>query len=312
MGGFWPSRSGNRLAKVRTSVRALRRRASELAIDPPSSFFAILVMDGDRLGDLVSSAPEVQKQLSEALDTFSRHVPTIIEATDILGQTIYAGGDDVLALVPVDTALVAAERLAQAYREHLTALASAHGASASISAAIVYANVSAPLQVLLQRAHSLLDDIAKEQFGRDSFAVEVWKSSGPIMMTGRPWQWQVEGTTPVPARSTSVTEIVWASEQLRTGFFSNKLFYKIQPLAEVIDTAPNALTPDQQEEIIWAEHRNNRDRATDTDMQAERDCVRQLVALLRWRTNARTPGQRPDHLDWQMARFVRFLTEQEA
>ena len=67
--------------------------------------------------------------------------------------------------MPVDTALVAAERLAQAYREHLTALASAHGASASISAAIVYANVSAPLQVLLQRAHRLLDDIAKEQFG---------------------------------------------------------------------------------------------------------------------------------------------------
>ena len=65
------------------------------------------------------------------------------------------------------------------------------------------------------------------------------------MMTGRPWQWQVEGTTPVPARSTSVTEIVWASEQLRTGFFSNKLFYKIQPLAEIIDTAPNALTPDR-------------------------------------------------------------------
>ena len=47
-------------------------------------------------------------------------------------------------------------------------------------------------------------------------------------------------------------------------------------------------------------------------MQAERDCVRQLVALLRWRTNARTPDQRLGRLDWQMARFIRFLTEQEA
>jgi CRISPR-associated protein Cmr2 len=309
---FGPPEQATRLASLRTMVRALRERASELALDPPSSFFAILVMDGDRLGDLVSSAPDVQKNLSEALGTFSRHVPTIIEASDILGQTIYAGGDDILALVPVDTALIAAERLAQTYREHLTELASAHGASASISAAIVYANVSAPLQVLLQRARSLLDDIAKEQLGRDAFAVEVWKSSGPIVMTGRPWQWQVEGAAPGPSRSTSVSEILWASEQLRTGFFSNRLFYKIQPLAAVIDTTPNALTPAQQEEIIWAEHLNNRDRVTDADMQAEWDCVRQLVALLRWRTNARTPDRRLGRLDWQMARFVRFLTEQEA
>jgi CRISPR-associated protein Cmr2 len=309
---FAPPDQATRLASIRTWMRALRRRATELAIDPPSSFFAILVMDGDRLGDLVSSAPDAQKPLSEALDTFSRHAPMIIEATDILGQTIYAGGDDVLALVPVDTALVVAERLAQAYRQHLTALASAHGVSASISAAIVYANVSAPLHVLLQRAHSRLKDVAKDQLGRNAFAVEVWKSSGPIVMTGRPWQWEGEGAAPVHARSTSVTEIIWASEQLRTGFFSNRLFYKIQPLAEVIDKAPNALSPDQQEEILWAEHCNNRNRVTDADTQAEQGSVRQLVALLRWRTNAKTPDRRLDRLDWQMARFVRFLTEREA
>ncbi|MEA1922863.1 MAG: type III-B CRISPR-associated protein Cas10/Cmr2, partial [Pseudomonadota bacterium] len=118
-------------------------------------YYALLVMDGDRLGKLVNGetlgatwgnvlAPELQKRLtgdfekkhkdfwqeffskrrlvapsthaaiSEALGDFSLHtVPSIINKYD--GQLIYAGGDDVCAIMPVSTVVDAAREISRYY-----------------------------------------------------------------------------------------------------------------------------------------------------------------------------------------------------
>jgi len=110
------------------------------------TYFAVLALDGDSMGKWISGAimpkledalseecagvyrakganlrsrrplsPAWHLQFSEALSNFSQHAARrIVEAFD--GRLIYAGGDDVLAMLPADTALACARALRLAFR----------------------------------------------------------------------------------------------------------------------------------------------------------------------------------------------------
>ena len=138
----------------------------------PSTFYALLLADGDRLGTLVSElgGPAV----SGALAWFTRKVPETVREHH--GVTVYAGGDDVLAMLPVRDALNCAAALSNAYR---SAFAETDARSqATLSAAVAFAHVRLPLRSVLGEAHRLLDDVAKDGNGRDSLAASVLKPGG--------------------------------------------------------------------------------------------------------------------------------------
>ena len=88
------------------------------------------------------------------------------------GRLVYAGGDDVLALLPRSQAIACADQLHEVYQRALTPL------GGTISAAIIFAHMHAPLTAVIQSAHETLDRVAKEQNGRDSLAFAVWNSGG--------------------------------------------------------------------------------------------------------------------------------------
>jgi CRISPR-associated protein Cmr2 len=102
----------------RQHVRPVIDRVSE-----PFPYVACLVADGDRMGRAISwlgSAVE-HRSFSEALSRFAGTARTVVEQ-EHRGALIYAGGDDVLAFLPLPEALSCAERL----RNHFTeAIASA-------------------------------------------------------------------------------------------------------------------------------------------------------------------------------------------
>jgi CRISPR-associated protein Cmr2 len=113
-----------------------------------TKYFAILALDGDEMGKWISGvkcpelagqlsdeaaayfrnhanaeflgvrrplSPSFHLQFSELLGNFSLHCARrIVEAFD--GRLIYAGGDDVLAMLPADTALECARALRAAFR----------------------------------------------------------------------------------------------------------------------------------------------------------------------------------------------------
>ena len=141
-------------------------------LGPPSSFYALLLADGDRLGRLVGElGGEV---VSKALATFTRGVPAVVEKYD--GVTVYAGGDDVLAMLPVPNALACAEALSDAYRSTFAGTRAKD--RATLSAAVIFAQVRLPLSYVLGEAHRLLDAVAKDANGRDSLAAAVYKPGG--------------------------------------------------------------------------------------------------------------------------------------
>ena len=159
-------------------------------LGPPPVFYALLLADGDRLGKLVAErgGPEV----SNALASFTAKLPGIMKRHD--GVTVYAGGDDVLAMLPVPEALSCAGDLAKAYRGSFQN-------GATISAAVVFAHVRLPLRSALDEAHRLLDTVAKDGNGRDSLAAGVLKPGG------RHCQWVTSWTRSAGGGSSAVTLI---------------------------------------------------------------------------------------------------------
>jgi hypothetical protein len=93
-----------------------------LKAEEHSPYFAVLAMDGDEMGKWLSGEKtrqgptrEFREDLSERLSNFAlRCVRPIVEGCD--GRLIVAGGEDVTALLPADTALDCARFLQMAYR----------------------------------------------------------------------------------------------------------------------------------------------------------------------------------------------------
>lgn len=151
---------------VLLSALAPLEKATE---DRAGSFYAVLLMDGDSMGALVREyGPQ---KVTSGLSRFASRIPSEIDAHD--GLTIYAGGDDLLALLPFDRALDTAIAARQLYGESFE-----QDDKATLSGAIILAHYRCAFNQVLASAHELLDDVAKDQTGRDSLAIRVLKPGG--------------------------------------------------------------------------------------------------------------------------------------
>lgn len=139
----------------------------------PFSFYALLLADGDRLGKLVGELDG--RTVGRALLDFTGDVQDIVQEHD--GLTVYAGGDDVLAMLSVPQALSCAAALSRRYRAAFTNGAEQRP-NATLSAAVAFAHIRLPLSTVMAEARRLLDEVAKDGNGRNSLAVGVLKPGG--------------------------------------------------------------------------------------------------------------------------------------
>jgi len=190
----------------------------------PSPYYAILLMDGDQLGQHMGDQDK-QKPISAALNQFTQDAGDIVRQHN--GFLVYAGGDDVLALLPLDHALAAAAALQARYKsafaQHSPAVAS------TLSGAIEFVHIRTPLTRVLQDAHHLLGDVAKEGVGRNAIAVRVWKPSGLALQWAMPWEKALDDNNQV--RISAVAQRFAAQGSAGEGadgstHFSNKFFFR--------------------------------------------------------------------------------------
>ncbi|MBL3529330.1 MAG: type III-B CRISPR-associated protein Cas10/Cmr2 [gamma proteobacterium endosymbiont of Lamellibrachia anaximandri] len=125
--------------KVKTLLVAWRRSAQ---LDPVSPFYAILLMDGDSLGKQMS-VRENQGHISAALKGFTQAVPEVVDEHS--GFLIYTGGDDVLAVLPVEDAFACALALRNCYSEQFKT----GPVTSTLSGAIEFAHIKMPLGKVL-------------------------------------------------------------------------------------------------------------------------------------------------------------------
>jgi len=184
-------------------------------------FYALLIMDGDHIGSLLTQKDK-RIGISRALSNFGGKVEEIIN--EHKGITVYAGGDDVLALLPMDRAMEAAAELRSCYTKCFSD--EDESIKATISAAIVYAHQHAPLRQIITEAHRVLDEEAKEKTGRDALAVAVWKTGGTVISWSAPWEVRHAGDgTVLVIRIISSLASQYGSKQI-----SNSWLYGIRRL----------------------------------------------------------------------------------
>ncbi|ACY13875.1 type III-B CRISPR-associated protein Cas10/Cmr2 [Haliangium ochraceum] len=188
----------------------------------PSPYYAFLLMDGDSLGTLLSRAEP--RTITDCLSDFTERVPDIVCARG--GATVYAGGDDVLALLPVEGALPTALALARCYEQRFadSQLDRELLPAATISGAIVFAHYHLPLRYITARAHELLDHVAKDQTGRASLAISLHQSSGETARFSVPWSYL---RTDEDDRTTSIDPLL---ADIQAGRLGKSLLYRLRAL----------------------------------------------------------------------------------
>jgi CRISPR-associated protein Cmr2 len=189
------------LTAVKRHNEAAQGEDDKIKFDEPPPYYAMLLMDGDRVGKLLDGAQD--SKVSEALSDFTgkvaEHFGLTGEPAKFDGVLIYAGGDDVLALTAVEDAIPAAARLAKNYRDAFAKynIKTKEGGDPDISAAIVFADHHEPFRDVSREAHRLLERVAKDGNNRASLAIGVQKPSGQAAEWVGKWQ-LADGTDPPP------------------------------------------------------------------------------------------------------------------
>lgn len=175
-------------------------------------YLAAIAFDGDSIGRWVSGERLESKErlesfhsdFSSALSGFAlvearRIIESTIDGKDQsgkeikvpLGFLIYAGGDDVVALVPADQAIKVAGDIRQAFRESTKRITGKNQSRPDGSAGIAIAHFKAPLQDLIREAQKAEKrakrDPEKGGYGRSAVAITLMKRSGEITEWGCKW-----------------------------------------------------------------------------------------------------------------------------
>lgn len=194
-----------------------QRKARFLAFDrfqpaDDAPYFALLKMDGDRMGSILSLGPEAvaggdlerfHREVSIALSRFAeglhREGSNDLNEAELPGfeskgrekpQLLYAGGDDVLVVCDPRDALPLAIRLRERYGkvfDRARELLVGDEDRFTLSGAVLFAHPGQPAGLLLNDLEELLDVGAKERAGRNAVAIRLAKRGGPPVEVAFPW-----------------------------------------------------------------------------------------------------------------------------
>ena len=136
-------------------------------------YFAVLVADGDKMGQLIANkkTPSEHRELSRQLAGFAKKAKDAI--SDYGGMAVYAGGDDLLAFLPVTGAVSCAREIYDIFHDEV---------GNNLSAGIAVAHYRQPLSITLDAARAAEREAKKE---RNSLAITLQTRSGsPTTVTG--------------------------------------------------------------------------------------------------------------------------------
>lgn len=122
----------------------------------PVPYGVLLKADGDRMGELLAKAktPDESRAISKALHGFATSVRKTIQKHG--GHAIYAGGDDVLAFVPLAQAMECAKKLADDFKQKMEGIAKKlklnEDVYPTLSVGLAIGHFVQPMRQLRQRA----------------------------------------------------------------------------------------------------------------------------------------------------------------
>lgn len=177
----------------RHALDALRQTLHKIDGEPVP-YAVILKADGDRMGELLSRADnaEASRCISRHLHEFAQSVRGIV--CKHRGHAIYAGGDDVLAMLPLESAVQCARELAETFKEKMAQAAQALSQTLAeeqcptLSVGLAIGHLLEPLGALRARA-DVAEALAKgdgQKNPRNALAIRLGiRSGGELVWRGR-------------------------------------------------------------------------------------------------------------------------------
>ena len=306
-------------ATALASCRALLQAASEAKIAPPPRYYGVLRFDADEMGHWLGGDPERLPELGQAFhpDTLAAFeaLPSASEWRQVLGtarplsaslhnsislalanfalscvrqvverrypgRVVYAGGDDVLALLPAKSVLAAARELRALFSGEARVSLNGDewdveplfgdtactgylhvgdkwlltmGPKARGSAGIALAHHTYPLDAVLATVRRA-ERRAKKVYGRDALCVVALKRSGEKVRVGSKWRY--DGL-----------DAVGLMERLRgyflEGALASRLAYDVEMEARGLVDLPDA----QRARIAWLVRRHrDKEKLADSEV----------------------------------------------
>lgn len=236
------------LEEARAAATALRKEADGILGIKPSKYYALIAMDGDHMGHWVSGqkgpvllkllhpkvaealvndpamknllcrqrplGPTLHMALTAAQKNFALQVVRQIVEEEHVGKLIYAGGDDVLAFVPISELLpvlrklrwlCSGERVNDLSKD--AKLEEVHdgfatrvkddkdkrrfmllGSEFSLSAGVAIVHHTHPFSHAVEEAYRAMKEHAKKKLDRNAFAIYLMKRSGEPLEIGARWK----------------------------------------------------------------------------------------------------------------------------
>lgn len=174
---------GDQVRKAQSALNFLLRETG-VRVSP---YYALLRADGDRMGKAIDACDleEHHQQLSASLVEFTRQANRIVE-TEHGGRVVYAGGDDVLAFLPISGSIACARKLADTFvglvGQPIASIARCEVPTLSVG--LVIAHHLTPLSDVIELSQRA-EKVAKRQ--RNALAVLVAKRSGGETVAAGPW-----------------------------------------------------------------------------------------------------------------------------
>jgi CRISPR-associated protein Cmr2 len=178
---------------VRTLDKIARAARDKELPSEPSPYLGVLVADGDSVGMALSrlNSPKEHRQFSQTLAGFAAEARRIVHRHN--GILVYAGGDDVLAFVPIDRSLACARELHDRFGETLASWSAKTESKLSLSVGLAVAHFMEPLEDLLDYGRAAEKHAKRarpedgKQADRDGLAVHVLKRGGGPLTIRANW-----------------------------------------------------------------------------------------------------------------------------
>ena len=218
----FPSRHHELEEETEVETDGLRQLRDALAhLAQPEPYLAVLIADGDKMGEAISrlDSPTKHREFSQALAGFADEARRITNAHN--GVLVYAGGDDVLAFVPVDKCLDCARKLHDKFAE----LLKVYG-SLTLSVGLAIGHFMENLEDLLEYGRAA--EKAAKQPDRDGLAVHLHKRGGSLIQVRAKWT-----DNPSPDE-----RLIYYARLMRAEAIPSKLPYDLRNLANLYDSWP--------------------------------------------------------------------------
>ncbi len=210
--------------EAKPKLEAVAQLLKELGGEP-NPYLAVLVADGDKMGAAISAlaTADEHRVFSQILAGFADSARTIVNAHN--GVLVYAGGDDVLAFLPVDKCLTCARKLHDDFGERL-----AKYGNPTLSVGVAVGHFMENLEDLLDYGRAA--EKAAKKPDRDGLAVHLHKRGGaPIGVRAR-WSQNPDH------------RLERFANLMNKGIIPTKLPYELRAMAKLYERWPEVLAKD--------------------------------------------------------------------